>query len=252
MPFVHSYLLILQQQSCCIMAEICTCSTKSKCKTKRCKCLTLRTHCGSACSCGPECTNRSDLRDHGLRDSERYSLRESVSGLTDTIWSYRDDVDAYTKRSKAESEGDSMENDHVLEIQILEESLPPAYNTRAVTDTLKVIANHVSNLNVTTHEINQSKKGPFTIWRNRYSEKTPISLDEAIDLTSSPYLKTMKGERYWDNIKKEVVITYDQMIGHLDDPAQVIGDDYRPSANMSKVLVAYKKELESLLEAMKI
>ena len=187
---------------------------------------------------------------------QRYSLRESVSGLTDRIWRYRGDVDAYTKRSKADSEGDRMENDHVWEIQILEAvqgSLPPACNTRAVTDNLKVIANHVSNLNVTTQKINQAKKGPFTIWRNHYSVGRPIPLDEAIGLTSSRYGKTtMKDEGYWDNIKEEVVKTYDKVIGHLHDPAQVIGDGYKPSANMSKVVTTYEDELHSRLTAMDI
>ena len=186
-----------------------------------------------------------------------YSLRESVSGLTGRIWRYRGDVDAYTKRSKAdsESEGDRMENDHVWEIQILEAvqgSLPPACNTRAVTDTLKVIANHVSNLNVTTQKINQAKKGPFTIWRNRYSDGKPIPLDEAIGLTSSRYGKTMGKKRYWDNIKEEVVKTYDQMIDHLHDPAQVMRDGYKPSANIYEVLVTYEDELDRRLRAMKI
>ena len=202
---IFVYLSILQQQSCCIMAKRCKCSKKSKCKTTRCKCLTSLTHCGSACGCGPACTNRPDYV------GQQYSLRESVSGLTNITWSYRGDVDAYTKRSREDLEGVSMENDHVWEIQILEavqRFLPPAYNTRAVADNLKVIANNVSNLNVTTHKINQAKKGPFTIWRNRYTRRRPITLDKAIGLTSSRYGKTtMKKEGIWSNIKKEVVKT---------------------------------------------
>ena len=80
-------------------------------------------------------------------------------------------------------------------------------------------------------------------------------LDEAIGLTSSRYGKTTmkdEGVNVWDDIKKEVVKTYDQMIDHLDDPAQVIGDGYRPFANRSTVVDTYVEELHRWLEAMKI
>ena len=226
----------------------CRCSAGSGCKTKNCRCVRDRNLCGVGCSCSiNKCARRRydllprlgdldqesgcaavtrDVSDSSCFDQKcklRDNLRESVSGLTDRIWMYRVNVDAYKKRSKADSEGVRMENDHVLEIQILDAvqwSLPPACNTRAVTDTLKVIANHVSNLNVTTKEINRAKKGPFTIWRNHYYDGMPIPLDVAIGLTSSPYGKTtMKDEGYWDNIKEAVVKTYDKVIGHLHDPA---------------------------------
>eukprot|EP00731_Ephydatia_muelleri_P026179 Em0018g279a len=97
------------------------------------------------------------------------------------------------------------------------------------------------------------REGALHHLANHYSVGRPIPLDEAIGLTSSRYGKTtMKDEGYWDNIKEEVVKTYDKVIGHLYDPAQVIGDGYKPSANMSKVVATYEDELHSRLTAMDI
>ena len=177
-------------------------------------------------------------------------LRDNVSKLTDKIWTYRDNVDAYTKISRqkySDSVAAAMENDHVWEIQVLEaaqSSLGPAYNTRAVTSNLKIIANNVCNLNVTTKELNQAKKGPFTLWcRNYGTPAVPISLDDAIDRTSSHYGRKMKDLGYWDNVKKEVVKTNDKMTGYLDDPAQIIRG-YTPSQNMAKAAETFQEELD--------
>lgn len=214
------------------------CRCRSECTPGSCKCVDLNVPCNTSCGCG------------GCQ--QKYDLRENVSKRTDEIWTYRGGVDVYTKlsRKKYQAQRTDTENDHVLEVQILndvQKSLGPAYNTRAMEKSLKVIVNDVCNLNVTDHRINQAKKGPFTTWRNCYNNGNPISFDDAIERTSSVYGKTeMKDKGYWTNIKREVVNTYDTMADYLHDPGQIL--DYRPPKSLSTVA----DELERRLNAMKI
>lgn len=99
--------------------------------------------------------------DDGLREG-------NVTGLAEEVWNYRGGVDAYSGGTRREVNNKAPEVDHVTEVQILNiawcsalKKAPVAARTRAAKGRLQHIVNDVQNLNVTTHAINQAKKGPF-------------------------------------------------------------------------------------------
>ena len=104
------------------------------------------------------CTALGDLRDNG------------VAGMGAQTWRHRGGTDLYTELREADvvKRAGGAEVDHVWECQLLDlanaraaEGKGVAARTRGVQDTLKRVVNSVRNLNVTTHKVNQAKKGPF-------------------------------------------------------------------------------------------
>jgi len=97
-------------------------------------------------------------------------LRLDVAHLKDQTFRHRHGADLYTKMTKHyfEKNNVKVENDHVLEDQLttlcnqrVGEAGGIAYRTRGTQTLLQEMFNNVSNLNVTSHYVNQKKKGPF-------------------------------------------------------------------------------------------
>ena len=97
--------------------------------------------------------------------SELGDFRDKNLPLKDEVWAYRDNRDIYTNRKKRRYIPDDVQTDHVIECQILRHAfndMPTALMTRSGHRNVKESMNHLLNLNNTTLDINQKKKGPIT------------------------------------------------------------------------------------------
>ena len=118
------------------------------------------------------------------RDAEeKTTLLPSVPGQVDVMraqtWRHREHQDLYTKQRRRVVETLTPVVDHVWECQIINFANSqvvadnpdiPAYRTRAIQKILPIVMNGVENLNVTTHEVNQKKKGPYSRWIHRHKD----------------------------------------------------------------------------------
>ena len=100
------------------------------------------------------------------------SLRRNISAQKTDVWSYRENVDAYTLSEKSMVEKQNPEIDHVVEIAMFDSAFERARRQErafqsegfAVQHAKELLRNHcnaLSNLNVTTRRTNQKKKGPI-------------------------------------------------------------------------------------------
>ena len=81
---------------------------------------------------------------------------------------------------------------------------------------MKNIVNSELNLNVTTHEVNQAKKGPFmqvvNLYKNRGGYEGGPTLE---DMNCVP--RQLVDAGYWTNIKGAMVESYEAMERQTDD-----------------------------------
>ena len=148
------------------------------------------------------------------------SLRKEVGDLWNQVWRHHQNKDMYTNLSKnqlvleetAKYGGKSKgQVDHVWEVQVLNtanaavrEGKGVAGYTRGIETVIKSFVNSEYNLNVTTCDVNQKKKGPFTRW---------LKGDQSTTLEELPggLPRGLVDAGYWANIEKSVVLTYNEM-----------------------------------------
>ena len=142
------------------------------------------------------------------------SLRDNVKSMTEQTWRHRDFVDLYTKTRKTDVQKHSPEVDHVWECQIIDSVNArvvgdlPAFRTRGAQTALKSLFNGVENLNVTTHAVNQAKKGPFSRWLHKYNEGSKGKSVEEHARESCPELVD---SGVWSNISQSAVKVWDEL-----------------------------------------
>ena len=56
----------------------------------------------------------------------------------------------------------------------------PAFRTRGSQAAIPALFNNVENLNVTSHAVNQRKKGPFTQWLHRNASGVSVTLEDIL------------------------------------------------------------------------
>ena len=148
----------------------------------------------------------------GIRETCTKKRREEVL-------EHRDGRDAYTrscaKRLVSRGEG---QVDHVLECQVLRHAtrdvLGDDRKTDGVARRFSAAANDVTNLNLTSRRVNQSKKGPFTAALNRLEKgATRVDLEELARRGRASWLVD---EGAWANVEREIVESYDAMEKRLE------------------------------------
>ncbi len=151
-------------------------------------------------------------------DSKFPKIRLDVNSLKSQTWRHRDDRCMYTlmKQKEMKSKEIDEEVDHVIECQILElaneisgAEIGPSYRTRGTQENLRAMFNNVSNLNVTTHFVNQKKKGPFEKWC--HDKKAGGSSRTLEDILPSSKAKVLRDDGTWDRIEKSMVKVYDEL-----------------------------------------
>eukprot|EP00730_Choanoeca_flexa_P019866 TRINITY_DN9717_c0_g2_i1.p1 TRINITY_DN9717_c0_g2~~TRINITY_DN9717_c0_g2_i1.p1 ORF type:complete len:217 (+),score=21.71 TRINITY_DN9717_c0_g2_i1:68-718(+) len=211
------------------------------------------------------------------------SLRAPVKHLESQVWEHRDQIDIYTTKGRfAIKKLSQVEVDHVVELQLLDlawnlgvalnADVAPSGNTRGNRHRgsnglswmmallcLQVFAgqfvNGVDNLNVTTRDINQLKKGPFTRFRNDYRKHQGSTRDMSLaSYVSSARLAngsnralwaTMMDEGTWHRIEGAVVRSYEDL-SHLCYSMPSVSDQ------ANKALEAFSDELGEMIEKMKL
>ena len=158
-------------------------------------------------------------------------LREAnVNTQAVAVWESRGDRDAYSGARRAVVSSQSPEVDHVMEVQVVNvawcsslKAAPPAANTRsAAKDRIQKFINGVPNLNVTTHAINQSKKGPFTRFLKlvvsdgdhpwNYGNEESM---EDLARSGAPSVRRLVDDGVWANIEKEILASHDAVIENV-------------------------------------
>lgn len=100
------------------------------------------------------------------------TLRRGVSTQKAKVWDYRNNIDAYTLDQKSVVEQFHPEIDHVVEVAMFDSAFERARQQEgvlsnegfAVQHAKQLISNYcnaVENLNITTRQTNQKKKGPI-------------------------------------------------------------------------------------------
>ena len=157
-----------------------------------------------------------------------YDLREDVSRRKEDTWKHRKGTDMYT--GKIEAKTHHQQVDHVLEIQIFKcafsssvKEIKKAADRACVEGKIRNYANNVFNLNVTTREINQAKKGPIMSFINRWTadhDFRHLDLDDLAKRSSSLVMKEMWDDGRWARVKRAMVRTYE----HIDTKLQTFED----------------------------
>jgi hypothetical protein len=181
----------------------------------------------SACKLKNEVQRSRDGADFGVGVHSNDGLRASLPPEFE-VWNFRNHLDAYTRRKQ--SQLTTRQIDHVFEIQLLD----AAYNryltgnlghrtTRAEKERIIHIANGIANANVTSRDVNLSKRGPFTKAKNAF-EKSFYDADRCPGVDSYFYASPGTKLRYvypgmsaaiWENVKKEVVLSYDNILDSI-------------------------------------
>ena len=184
-------------------------------------------------------------------DTSKLTLRTPVADKSEEVWRLRREIDIYSRKSRKEVY--EPEVDHVWECQLADMAwdkavvesfhFGPAANTRQSRKTTMAIVNDPLNLNVTTHTINQRKKGPFTRWKHSYEADRPRDLDDCV--SESQPGRQLRDDGYWANIERAVVVTYDEMVKRaaLDQAQKSVGVEAR---------AAWLEELNVLMDKMSI
>ena len=74
---------------------------------------------------------------------------------------------------------------------------------------VKGLFNGAENLNVTTHAVNQSKKGPFSRWRHQRAKAGSATIDDIVRETEAG--KGLVDDGHWERITKAVVSVWDEL-----------------------------------------
>lgn len=153
-----------------------------------------------------------------VRDNS--TLRDpGVSRLYDQVFRHRSDRDLYTKLTqrrleKAETatygKPTKGQVDHVWECQVLERANNQAREgrglyTRGVDSVIKGFVNAETNLNVTTCDVNQKKKGPFMLWLRAQDRGEGGALDDF------RVPQELRDPGHWARIEQSVVKVYDEL-----------------------------------------
>lgn len=142
------------------------------------------------------------------------SLRDDVEALSEQTWTHRHNKCLYTSKKKGQVVKETPEVDHIWEIQVLNtvnqivSAENVAYRTRGNQETLKTLFNSVENLNVTTHYVNQKKKGPFTKWLHATEHGMTKSIEDCL---SESKALDLRDDGTWANIEKAVVLSWDEL-----------------------------------------
>lgn len=178
-------------------------------------------------------------------------MRASVTSKVGAVWQYRNNIDIYTERSRADTM--KPECDHSLECQLVEMALVRAFSdhkcvsnsmaTIQATNMLRAVVNDHANLNVTSAKVNQGKKGPFTAALNRVCDDRlrTVHIDQLVRQGRGGW---MIDGGTWAKIEKSVVQSYDQM----DTSLRGGGIDALPAA--SQLVDATMEELQQLLHSL--
>lgn len=131
---------------------------------------------------------------------------------------HRNGRDAYTRRSARGLLGDDGNVDHVLECQVLRYATEGVFGEsgahQGVARSFSAAANDVSNLNLTSRRVNQSKKGPFTAALNRLEKgATKVDLES---LARGGRASWLVDEGAWANVEREIVESYDALEERLE------------------------------------
>jgi hypothetical protein len=172
-----------------------------------------------------------DLKEAGFRVEKRQQvamgdeepiedLRAGVKCKTDQVWRSTKYTCKYTLLKKKEVEKNKPEVDHCWEIQVLKYAYSCALHgyreTRSASEALKNIINSELNLNVTTHEVNQAKKGPFMQVVNLYKKRGGYEGGPTLeDMNCVP--RQLVDEGHWARIKGAMVESYEAMEQQTDD-----------------------------------
>ena len=186
----------------------------------------------------------------GEGETSAFVLREQVGCKQIAVWEKRGGVDAYTSTPRSKTERPQV--DHVLEIQIAEIAFAHAFSecrgasarsidTAIANSVLKDVFNDISNLNVTSARVNQSKKGPFTAAINRLKNPTlrKVSLEQ---LARSGNARWLVENGDWGRIEKEIVVSWDAACEQLNER--------RPSAAAGRLVDSQVDELSSVLDGL--
>ena len=160
------------------------------------------------------------------------TLRKAVTHKQERAWSHRGNIDVYRRMSRTETP--NPEVDHIIEIQILDHVWREFVHKqlgggatsdaplRAQREHVETAANELANLNVTTHEINQKKKGPFTTWRNQLDPRDGKALRvRSLDQLCRTSHPEFAAKPVWQNILKAVEHSRDDVVAlwrQADDP----------------------------------
>eukprot|EP00041_Stephanoeca_diplocostata_P008873 m.132928 g.132928 ORF g.132928 m.132928 type:complete len:269 (-) comp17514_c0_seq2:442-1248(-) len=206
-------------------------------------------------------TSKSRNDSSSLRDSN-YAVSK-----TDDVWLHRGGVDCYTNTKRRSLR--NPEVDHCWEVQLLDLAWTrgvvqnavygPAHNTRHSRRSAMDVVNDVGNLNVTSHLVNQKKKGPFMRFCNserkidsgmqclRHQKiRDCIRLSAAADTSRHSEMQKMIDNGTWDNIEHAVARAYDDM---RDQAQQVLGSR---AGDRAKAWESFEEELAVLLRRMGI
>ena len=86
-----------------------------------------------------------------------------------------------------------------------------AARTRGVQDTLKRVVNSVRNLNVTTHKVNQAKRGPITKFKNHFADGSgTLVLDDLVS-ASSQNARDLRDDGTWARITGAIVAVHGEL-----------------------------------------
>ena len=173
------------------------------------------------------------------------SVRGQVDVMSAQTWRHREDQDLYTKQLRRVVETLTPEVDHVWECQIINFVNSqvvrdnPAYRTRAMQNILRIVMNGVQNLNVTTHEVNQKRKGPYSRWIHRHEDGN--TQGKSLEEHARESCPGLVDSGVWANITGGVVKVWDKLNGVKEDIR-----DARQLDLMSKIL----EEMTSLMAKM--
>lgn len=182
----------------------------------------------------------------GLGPVKITALKEA--GFVIEATRHREHQDLYTKQRRRVVETLTPEVDHVWECQIInfvnsqvvaDNPDIPAYRTRAIQKILPIVMNGVENLNVTTHEVNQKKKGPYSRWIHRHKDGN--TQGKSLEEHARESCPGLVDSGVWANITCGVVKVWDELDG-------VKGDILNPRQreHMSKIL----EEMKTLMAKM--
>jgi hypothetical protein len=131
-----------------------------------------------------------------------------------SVLDHRDGRDAYTLRD-ARSLGADGNVDHVLEVQLLNFAAGDVLTGHeGLRRCFSSAVNDVTNLNVTSRRVNQSKKGPFTAALNRLQRGEKADIEA---LARKGRASWLIDEGVWENIQTEIVESYEAIERRLEN-----------------------------------
>jgi len=155
-------------------------------------------------------------------NSASLGLRGSVTNKADAVWVRRAQTDAYTSRSRADTPDPQV--DHIVEVQLLETAFARAFvahrasagsmATRQATQILRDCLNSTGNLNVTSRDVNATKRGPFTAALNRMRDGRLRDID-VHELARRGRARRLVDDGAWGRICSSVVRSYDDLHDEL-------------------------------------